>query len=82
MEFCWVIGPGNIMEDGGLKFPRNKTKNMTMQRESQFELDSQGRGKPPQLQKKEMNRKAIKYLRAQKLHSNMGTGEEGLESHV
>jgi hypothetical protein len=80
MEFCWVIGPDNIMEDGGLKSPRNKTHHLTWRREVQFELDSQGRGKPAPLQKKEMNRKAIKYLRAQKLHSNMGTGEEGFDT--
>jgi hypothetical protein len=43
-------------------------------------------GKPGQLQRKEMrkakrkeNRKARNYLRAQKLHSNTGTGE-GLDT--
>jgi hypothetical protein len=44
LEFCWVIGPGAKMGDGGLKFPKkNIKKHISMQRESQFELDSQGR---------------------------------------
>jgi hypothetical protein len=86
LEFCWVIGPSDKMEDGGLKFPKNITKHISMQRESQLELDSQGRGNPSQLQRKEMrktkrkeNRKARNYLSAQKLRTNMGTGE-GLET--
>jgi hypothetical protein len=85
MEFCWVIGPGEKMEDGGLESPINTTERVSIQRKLHLELDKQGMGKPSQLQRKEMrkakkeNRRARNYLRAQKLHSNTGTGE-GLDT--
>jgi hypothetical protein len=79
-EFCWVIGPGDIMEDGELTAPKNETHHLESRREAQFTLDSEGRGQPTPLQKREMNRKAIKSLRAQKFHSSKGTGEERLDT--
>jgi hypothetical protein len=39
MEFCWVIGPGDKMEDGRLESPINITKHISIQRKSQLELD-------------------------------------------
>ena len=95
LEFCWVIGPGYKMEDGRLKFPKNITKHISMQRESQLELDRQGMGKPSQLQRKEMrkakrkeNRKARNILGSSKTSFQHGDGrgarhvEEYLESRV
>jgi hypothetical protein len=52
MEFCWVIGPGEKMEDGGLESPINTTERVSIQRKSQLELDKQGMGKPSQLQRR------------------------------
>jgi len=95
LEFCWVIGPGYKMEDGRLKFPKNITKHISMQRESQLELDRQGMGKPSQLQRKEMrkakrkeNRKARNILGSSKTSFQHGDGrgarnvEEYLEIRV